>query len=78
MFKTGSEMSKITVISQKGKLVGTWIPPQSAASGGLASTPVAGSDQTLHEIEVEAPESYVRRKALPELHGMVKQRLRLK
>jgi hypothetical protein len=71
-------MSKITVISQKGKLVGTWIPPQSGGSGGLVSMPVTGSGQTLHEIEVEDPESYVRRKALPELHRMVKQRLRLK
>jgi len=78
MFKTGSEMAKITVISQKGKLVGTWIPPQSTVAGAPVSKPVAGLGHELHEIEIEDPESYVRRKALPELHQMVKRSLRLK
>lgn len=71
-------MSKITVISQNGKLVGTWIPPQRTLSGVPVSAPVAGADQTLHEIEIDDPESFVRRKALPELHRLVRQRLGLK
>jgi hypothetical protein len=70
-------MSKIVVISQRGRLVGTWIPPQSAVSEGAVSTPVAGPDQTLHEVDIEDPESFVRRKALPELHRLVRQRLGL-
>jgi hypothetical protein len=78
MFKTGPEMSKITVISQKGRLVGTWIPPLSTISGVPVSTPIAGTGQTLHEIEIEDPESFVRRKALPELHDLVRRRLGLK
>ena len=71
-------MAKITVISQKGKLVGTWMPPQGTVAGGPVSVPVVGLGQKLHEIEVGDPESYVRHKALPELHQMVKKRLRLK
>ncbi|MGF6973182.1 hypothetical protein QFZ94_001609 [Paraburkholderia sp. JPY465] len=71
-------MSKISVISQKGRLVGTWIPPHNARSGVPISVPVAGPDQTLHEIDIEDPESFVRRKALPELHKLVRQRLGLK
>jgi hypothetical protein len=70
-------MSKVTVISQEGKLVGTWIPPQSTVSGGPVSTPVAGHGQTIHEIEIDDPESFVCRKALRELHQIVKQRLQL-
>jgi len=71
-------MAKITIISARGKLVGTWIPPRITVAGIPVSTPVAGPGQTLHEIEVEDPESYVQRKALPELHQMVKKSLRLK
>ena len=78
MFKTGSEMSKITAISREGKLVGTWIPPQSTVSGMPVSIPVAGTGQTIHEIDIDDAASFVRRKALPELHQVVKQRLRLK
>jgi hypothetical protein len=70
-------MSKITVISQNGRLVGTWIPPQSPVSTGPVSAPVAGPGQTAHEIDIDDPESFVRRKALPELHRLVKQRLQL-
>jgi len=71
-------MSKITVISQKGRLVGTWIPPQSPIPGVPVSAPVAGPNQTLHEVDIEDPESFVRRKALPELHRLVRERLGLK
>jgi hypothetical protein len=70
-------MATITVISHKGKLVGSWIPPRDAVVGGAVSTPVAGHGQELHYIEIEEPESYARRKALPELHQMIKERLRL-
>lgn len=71
-------MSKITILSQNGRLVGTWIPPQSPISGVAVSVPVAGPNQTLHELDIEDPESFVRRKALPELHELIKQRLGLK
>jgi hypothetical protein len=71
-------MSKITVISQRGKLVGTWIPPRDApAAGAPVSTPVAGPGQRLHELEIEDPESYHRKGAMAELHKIVKERLRL-
>ena len=71
-------MAKITVISQEGKLVGSWIPPQSTVAGGSVSTPATGPGQTIHEIDVEDLESYVQRKALPELHRTIKERLGLK
>jgi hypothetical protein len=71
-------MKKITVISENGELVGIWIHPQSIAEGDPVSEPAAGPAQTLHHIEVEDPESYIERKAVPELTRMVKERLRLK
>jgi hypothetical protein len=71
-------MAKITVISQEGKLVGSWIPPQSTAAGGPVSTPAAGPGQAIHEMDVEDLDSYVQRKAFPELHRALKERLVLK
>lgn len=72
-------MTKIHVISQRGKLVGTWIPPRKAAfAGGPASTPAPGPGQRLHEMDIEDPESYHRKGAMAELHKIVKKRLRLK
>ncbi|HEY6305743.1 MAG TPA: hypothetical protein VI488_04695 [Candidatus Angelobacter sp.] len=72
-------MSKIHVISQRGKLVGTWIPPQKALpTGGPVSAPGPGPGQRLHELEIEDPESYQRKHAMAALHKIVKKRLRLK
>ncbi len=71
-------MSKITVISENGELVGTWIPPKSTPHGAPVSTPHPGPGQMLHHIEVDDPESFIERKAVHELTRIVKERLQLK
>ncbi|RPH68137.1 MAG: hypothetical protein EHM78_19875 [Myxococcaceae bacterium] len=44
---------KITVISQRGKLVGVWLPPPEASdSNAPVCRPVGGPGQKLHDLEV--------------------------
>jgi len=52
-------MSKVTVISEKGKLVGTWIPPQQPPDPrGPVTRIMARPGQKLHEIEIKEAESF--------------------
>jgi hypothetical protein len=68
-------MSKVIVLSQKGKLVGTWIPPRKApGKKGPTSAVVAGEGQKIHELEVEDAESA---HETGELVRLVKKQLKL-
>jgi hypothetical protein len=70
---------KVTVISQRGRLVATHIPPSGAAqSGEPQARLVAGPGQREHVLEIEGAEAYHRRKAVAELHMLVKKQLKLK
>jgi hypothetical protein len=72
-------MSKITVISEKGKLVGTWIPPQQPPDPrGPVTQVVAGRGQKLHEIEIKDAESFHTKGKTEELIKLVKKQLKLK
>jgi hypothetical protein len=72
-------MSKIIVISQKGKLVGTWIPPQPAQDSSKAVAQVmAGPGQKMHELEVKDAEAYHQKGKSAELTKLVKKQLKLK
>ena len=72
-------MSKVTVISEKGKLVGTWIPPQPAPQPGSPVTRLlAGPGQKLQEIEIEDAELFHTRAKSDELIKLVKKQLKLK
>jgi hypothetical protein len=79
-------MTKIHVISQRGKLVGTFIPRprpsvgQPAAKGPHIpySSPMAGPGQKLHELELENGEAYYKEGRSGELHKIVKKKLKLK
>lgn len=72
-------MSKITVISQKGKLVGTWIPPQEPRDpNGPVTRVIAGPGQKLHEIEVKDAETFHQKGKTEELTKLVKKQLKLK
>lgn len=72
-------MSKVTVVSEKGKLVGTWIPPRQAPQPGSPVTAlVAGPGQKLHEIEVKDAELFHTRSKSEDLIKMVKKQLKLK
>ena len=72
-------MSKVTVISEKGKLVGTWIPPQQPPdSRGPVTRIMARPGQKLHEIEIKEAESFHDRGKTEELIKLVKKHLKLK
>jgi hypothetical protein len=71
---------KIHVISERGKLVGTFIPqqPQPSDPKTPVCTPVARRGQKLHELDIENVESYYRERRSAELHKIVKKKLKLK
>ncbi|HEX4383878.1 MAG TPA: hypothetical protein VH083_13055 [Myxococcales bacterium] len=69
-------MSKVIVLSEKGKLVGTWVPPRKApAKNQPVATVTAGQGQKLHLLEVEDAESM---HETGELTKLVKKQLKLK
>ena len=71
---------KIHVISERGKLVGTFMPQALQASDPRTPvcTPVAGRGQKLHELEIANAEAYYRERRSAELHTIVKKKLKLK
>jgi hypothetical protein len=71
---------KVHVISERGKLVGTFIRQQLQPSDPKTPicTPVAGRGQKLHELEIENAESYYKQRRTSELHKIVKKKLKLK
>jgi hypothetical protein len=71
---------KIHVISERGKLVGTFIPqqPQPSDPKTPTCTPVARRGQKLHELEIANADSYYRDHRTGELHKIVKKKLKLK
>jgi hypothetical protein len=72
-------MSKVTVVSEKGKLVGTWIPPKKPPQPGAPVTHlVAGPGQKLHEIEIKDAELFHSRDKSEDLVKLVKKQLKLK
>jgi hypothetical protein len=72
-------MSKVTVVSEKGKLVGTWIPPQQPPQPGAPVTRlVAGPGQRLEEIEIKDAELFHGRAKSEDLVKLVKKQLKLK
>lgn len=72
-------MSKITVISEKGKLVGTWIPPQPPSDPrGPVTQIMVRPGQKLHEIEIKDAESFHERGKTEEFIKLVKKQLKLK
>ncbi|HEY1525719.1 MAG TPA: hypothetical protein VGH51_05730 [Candidatus Angelobacter sp.] len=71
---------KVHVISERGKLVGTFIPQQVQPSDPKTPicTPAAGRGQKLHELEIENAESYYKQRRTADLHKIVKKKLKLK
>lgn len=76
-------MSKVTVISEKGKLVGTWLPPQQPPAAGAPLTfLVARTGQKIHEIDIKDKDAELlvsRNRAKSDaLIKLVKKQLKLK
>jgi hypothetical protein len=71
-------MSKITVISQRGKLVGVWLPPPGASDPNApVSRPVGGPGQKVHDLEVGDVAAYHDRSKATELAKLVRKKLKL-
>ncbi len=70
---------KVHVISERGKLVGTFIPqPPPADPKGPTCAPIAERGQKLHELEIDNAESYYKQRRSAELHKIIKKKLKLK
>ncbi len=70
---------KVTIISQRGRLVATHVPPSAAAESGAPQAGlVAGPGQRAHVLDIEDAEVYHRRRTVAELHEIMKRRLELK
>lgn len=70
--------TKLIVISHGGKLVGTQLPAMPVEPNAYRATVVAGPGQRLHEIEIEDAEGFHQRRAIAELHALVRKKLKLK
>jgi hypothetical protein len=69
-------VSKVIVLSEKGKLVATWVPPRKPPrKKEPVSGIVASEGQKLHELDVEDAEAA---QETGELTRMVKKQLKLK
>ena len=71
---------KVHVISERGKLIGTFVPQPRQPSDPKTPicTPVAGHGQKLHELEIADADSYYRDRRTADLHKIVKKKLKLK
>jgi hypothetical protein len=71
-------VSKITVISQRGKLVGVWLPPPEVSDPQTpVSRPLAGSGQKVRDLEVGDLAMYRDASKAIELTKLVKKKLKL-
>jgi len=71
----------IQVLSQRGRLIGVWIPPVTPVTDPLAPTAFlrAGPGQRLHEIAVDVSDAtFKRAKDVADLHAALRKRLKLK
>jgi hypothetical protein len=72
-------MSKIQVISEKGKLVGTFILPSPPRNRKTPfCTPVIRRGEKLQELEVANAEQYYEQRKAADLHAIVAKKLKLK
>ena len=71
----------IQVLSQRGRLVGVWVPPLNPPTDPRAPTAFLrpGPGQKLHEIVVEvADATFKHAKDVADLHATLRKRLKLK
>jgi hypothetical protein len=74
-----SRLMRIRVVSQRGRLVGIWVPPVSPPTDpkGPAASLVAGPGQKIHDIEIEVG-TLARQKEIDAFHAVVRKKLRLR
>jgi len=73
--------TNIQVLSQRGRLIGVWIPPTTPPANSLAPAAFlrAGPGQRLHEVAIELTEASFRTaKQVNDFHSVLRKRLKLK
>jgi hypothetical protein len=71
----------IQVLSQRGRLIGVWVPPVNASTDPRAPTAFlrAGPGQKLHDVTVEIGDATFRTaKQVADLHATLRKKLKLK
>ena len=72
-----TNLRRVSVITQAGKLVGVCIPPDAPADPRAPITSiVAGPRQQLHEVMVEVPAVLKRSKDIDAFHVLVRKQLK--
>ena len=74
-----SRLTRIQVLSQRGRLIGVYVPPVTPPTDPRAPTPhvIAGPGQKVQDIEI-ALGSLARRKEIDAFHAVVRKKLRLR
>ena len=73
--------TNIQVLSQRGRLIGVWVPPTAPPTNPLAPTAFlrAGPNQRLHEIAVELTDAtFKSAKHVNDFHAALRKRLKLR
>ena len=73
--------TNIQVLSQRGRLIGVWVPPTMPPTNSLApiASLRAGPNQKLHEIAVEVTDASFRTaKHVSDFHAALRKRLKLR
>jgi len=72
-------LRRVSVISQGGKLVGVYIPPEPPADPRAPHAAiVAGPRQKIHALEVEVPQALKRAKEVDAFHAALRKKLKLR
>lgn len=72
-------MKRVSVLSQGGKLIGVYVPPEPPAdSQAPLARLVAGPKQKLREVMIDVPHRLERRKELEAFHAAIRRKLKLR
>ena len=72
-------MNKISVLSQGGKLIGVYVPPEPPTDPRAPTARlVAGPKQKLHELALEVPRALRHPKEVEAFHAILRKRLKLR
>lgn len=72
-------LRRISVITQGGKLVGVYLPPEPPSDPRApVASPVAGPRQKIREVQVEVPGVMARPKDVDAFHAAVRRKLKLR
>jgi hypothetical protein len=74
-----NRLKRIQVVSQRGRLVGVYVPPVNPPTDSKAPTArlVAGPGQKIQDLEIEVG-ALARRKEIDAFHALVRKKLRLR